>query len=383
MHLFTRPLLWFLLLLLSSCVQEYLPEVIDAANNYLVVDGFINGNGTTTIQLARSVKLSEKSSYPAETNAAVFIENQAGRRYPLQEVKQGIYTSPSQELPSGQNYRVHIRTRQGRDYASDYVLLKQTPAIDQVEGRLQPDGVQIYLSAHDESNQTQYYRWRYEETWEFTSAYESRYRYIGNNTVVRRTDNVYNCWRTEISTAVTTTSTVRLSQDAVRDFRLTFIPSNAERFKSKYSILVRQYALSQEEFDYWEAVKKNTENIGTLFDPLPSQIQGNVYCLSDEQEPVLGFVGATTEVQKRIFIGRNSLPFEWRVRDEAYKHCTGLDTYPNADKYSGYTIDDIFGDSVYRVPVGRLAGSEGYTIQTLNCVDCRLRGSNVKPSFWP
>ncbi|GAB3300107.1 DUF4249 domain-containing protein [Hymenobacter tenuis] len=383
-RLILRLLCWGMVMGASGCVQEYLPEVVDAANNYLVVDGFINGSGITTIRLARSIKLGAPSSFPPEAKATVVIESKSGLRYSLSETASaGEYTSVSQELPVGQQYRLRIRTRQGRDYASDYVLLKQTPAIDQVEGRLQPDGVQIYLSAHDESNQTQYYRWRYEETWEFTSAYESRYRYIGNNTVVRRTDNVYNCWRTEISTAVTTTSTVRLSQDAVRDFRLTFIPSDEERFKSKYSILVRQYALSQQEFDYWEAVKKNTENIGTLFDPLPSQIQGNVHCLSDEQEPVLGFVGASSVVEKRIFIDRLSLPFEWRVRDEAYKHCTGLDTYPNADKYSGYTIDDIFGDSVYRVPVGRLAGSEGYTIQTLDCVDCRLRGSNVKPSFWP
>jgi hypothetical protein len=40
-----------LLLSLGGCVEPYLPEVVDAPTNYLVVDGFINGNGVTRIKL--------------------------------------------------------------------------------------------------------------------------------------------------------------------------------------------------------------------------------------------------------------------------------------------------------------------------------------------
>ncbi|MEJ7664694.1 MAG: DUF4249 family protein [Hymenobacter sp.] len=47
-----------------------------------------------------------------------------------------------------------------------------------------------------------------------------------------------------------------------------------------YSILVRQYALTPEEFAYWDKLRKNTENLGTLFDPLPSQLSGNVHRLT-------------------------------------------------------------------------------------------------------
>ncbi|WP_460614965.1 DUF4249 domain-containing protein [Hymenobacter seoulensis] len=379
----TRSAFWSLLLALAlvavGCVQEYLPEVITSDNNFLVVDGFINGKGATTIRLSRSVQLSAKVTFPAETRATVSIESQAGPAYKLQETEPGVYTSPSQELPAGQQYRLRIRTSQGRDYASDYVPLKATPDIDNFEGRPTPNGLQLYISAHDESNQTQYYRWQYSETWEYTSAFRSGLTFDGTR-VVPRSENIYNCWRTENSTAIATTSTVRLTRDAVRDYRLLFIPSNSGKLRIKYSILVRQYALSQEEFDYWEAVKKNTENIGTLFDPLPSQIQGNVYCLSDEQEPVLGFVGATTEVQKRIFIDRLSLPFEWRTNLDGYEKCIGLDTFPS-DRWKGLTLQEYFEDPTQRIPVGVSGGF--YTSQSPDCVDCRLRGTPVKPEFWP
>ncbi|RSK49480.1 DUF4249 domain-containing protein [Hymenobacter rigui] len=381
MSAFMRLAIWSLLLLLTGCVEPYAPEAVTAPSNYLVINGFIDGNGTTRIRLSRSVQIASPSVFPAERRATVVIENQAGQRYYLTETDTaGLYTSKRLTLPANQNYRLYIRTSAGREYASDYTPLKIAPAFDQLEGRTQTNGLQLYLSTHDDQNQTRYYRWQYEETWEFTSAYESLYRYAGNNKMVLRKEDIYHCWRIEPSTTIVTTSTVRLSQDAVRDYRLLFIPRASEKLLSRYSILVRQYGMSQAEFDYWEAVKKNTENIGTLFDPLPSQIQGNVHCLSDAQEPVLGFVGASTVVAKRIFIERGSLPREWIPQQEGYEACTGLDHWPSI-KYQDYTMDDMFGDSVYRTPVTRVGG--GYTMQTIDCVDCRIRGTNRKPSYWP
>ncbi|WP_185817019.1 DUF4249 domain-containing protein [Hymenobacter metallilatus] len=382
MSALTRLLMGCWLLVLSGCVEPYTPEAVTAPSNYLVVNGFINGNGTTRIRLSRSVQISSPSVFPAERRASVAIQSLSGQRYPLTETDTaGLYTSKQLTLPANQSYRLYIRTTSGREYASDYAPLKLTPAIDQLQGRVQSNGVQLYLSTHDDQNLTQYYRWEYEETWEFTSAYESLYRYAGNNRMVQRKEDIYHCWRFIPSTTIVTTSTVRLAQDAVRDYRLLFIPLASERLLSRYSVLVRQYALSQAEFDYWEAVKKNTENIGTLFDPLPSQIQGNVHSLTDAQEPVLGFVGAATVVGKRIFITRADLPRDWIPQHEGYELCTGLDYWPNSIKYKDYTMDDMFGDSVYRTPVARQGTV--YTMQTMACVDCRLRGTNHKPSYWP
>ncbi|SNR75824.1 MULTISPECIES: DUF4249 domain-containing protein [Hymenobacter] len=391
MRISTHPIIWCLLLLLSGCVDSYAPEVIQSANNYLVVDGFINGNGSTTIRLSRSINIAEKNTYPPEINASVAIENKNGLRYSLQEDSAGVYTSPQQVLPVDQ-YRLHIRTSTGREYASDYVLLKQTPPIDNLEGRAQADGLQIYISAHDETRQTQYYRWEYTETWAFTSAYWSRWRFGKGNserrTYFRRTEDIHHCWRTEASALINTANTLRLSQDAVRDYRLKLIPSSSGRLQSLYSILVRQYAMSAAEFDYWEAIKKNTENIGTLFDPLPSQIQGNVHCLTDDTEPVLGFVGAATVVEQRLFVDRLTLPNEWHPQNEGYERCTGLNTLlHDSTERHGYNMYKFFADTTYRVPVTEIRDSRGTIIgfenQTPDCIDCRLRGSNVKPSFWP
>ncbi|RSK48434.1 DUF4249 domain-containing protein [Hymenobacter rigui] len=396
MALSTRTAYWLVLSLLAclaaSCVERYEPEVLKSGSHYLVVDGFINGSGPTSIRLSRSINLDNGTgTYPPETKATVFIENLGGTRYALAESPGGVYTAAIRQLPPGQQYRLRIRTSGGDEYASEYTLLKQTPAIDQFEGRVQADGLQLYISAHDNSSQTRYYRWQYEETWEFTSAYWSHWKFAKGTSQRRpyfpRTEDIYHCWRTENATLITTTSTVRLNQDAVRDYRLLFIPSSSKKLISLYSILVRQYAMSQEEFDYWEAVKKNTENIGTLFDPLPNRIQGNVHSLTDASEPVFGFVGACTVVEKRIFINRLSLPAQWWPVDEQYANCTDVATYIHDTLRLGKNMYEEFADTTYRIPINeirRLDGTIiGFTNQTPDCVDCRRFGTNIKPSFWP
>ncbi|HET9504531.1 MAG TPA: DUF4249 family protein, partial [Hymenobacter sp.] len=61
------------LLALAGCVDPYMPEVLDANANYLVVDGFINGAGRTRIQLSRTTNTASTSPPPAEKGARLTI----------------------------------------------------------------------------------------------------------------------------------------------------------------------------------------------------------------------------------------------------------------------------------------------------------------------
>ncbi|GAB3861026.1 hypothetical protein GCM10028822_39870 [Hymenobacter terrigena] len=45
-------LLWGLLL--AGCTDPYLPEAVQNPPSYLVVDGYINSKGVTTIKLSRT-----------------------------------------------------------------------------------------------------------------------------------------------------------------------------------------------------------------------------------------------------------------------------------------------------------------------------------------
>ncbi|KAA9338157.1 DUF4249 domain-containing protein [Hymenobacter busanensis] len=369
---------WLSLLVLGGCVDEFDPQVPETDRKFLVVDGFINSKGITTIKLSYTFGLKSAAAPPVETRAKLYIEAEGGTRYNLTEGVAGTYTTTPLTLDPAQKYRLHFTTAAGQEFASDYTTVKTTPNIDALTWKQEADGVQVYLSTHDASKQSVYYRWVCDETWEFTSRWNSMLEYL-NNQMVFRQEQIFHCWRIEPNTAIRLGNTARLSQDVVAEYPLLKLPISSGKLRIKYSVLVTQYAQTREEYEYWEMLRKNTESIGTLFDPLPSQVTGNVRCLSQPETTVLGYIGAYSATQQRIFIGRDELPREWIVPNVGYEECLFLDSVEVRNAASAFRTKKF-------LPVdGPMANSMGfqvYTGATAECVDCRLRGTNVRPAFW-
>jgi len=371
-----------LLLTIGGCVEPYLPEVMQAPNSYLVVNGFINADGPTTIQLYRTQNLSDGGPVPVEDRAIVMIQAEDGEQYRVHEEGNGVYVSDKHTLNFQKKYRLFIRTNKGDEYASDYVEVKQTPAIDAMDWAPVDRNVEIMVSTQDPNNKTWYYRWDYEHTWHYRSAFSTILKYEDGVVSYRSgtDEEIYNCWRTENSTAIKLSNSTKLSQDVISNYKILAIPYNSEKIGIKYSILVKQYALTREAYAYWEVLKRNTENIGTLFDPLPSQLPGNIHSLTNPAEVVIGFMSASTSQERRIFISSSDLPREWRTfYPTCYADTLFLDK--NVSNLKAY-----FGNGA-SIPVSEVYAENsptviGYTYAAKDCVDCRTRGTNVKPDFW-
>ncbi|RZK94082.1 MAG: DUF4249 domain-containing protein, partial [Hymenobacter sp.] len=281
-----RPWLFFLLLLVG-CIDRYTPDVPAAAQQSLVVDGYINGQGSTIIKLSRTYSVSTANNTPpAEAKATVYIQDDAGQRYPLTEAPAGTYTSAVQTLSPARQYQLRLTTANGRAYASDLTPLKVAPPVDKLSWRSNTDqGITVYVDSHDATGTSRYYRWDYEETWKFTTAFWSVADFVPRpapkqDTVVFSQIDKYHCWQSSLSTAIRQTTTTTLSADVVSAFPLVVVPP-FEKLRYGYSVLARQYAQTQAEYDYWELLRKNTENLGTVNDPLPARLAGNIHCLSD------------------------------------------------------------------------------------------------------
>jgi hypothetical protein len=109
LHTLTRWGARLLLVGLGGCVDPYVPDVINASTRYLVVDGFINGNGATRIKLSRTQDIATTTAPAAETKATLYIMSAAGARYALRERSPGFYQSDSLVLSPGQ-YQLRIST---------------------------------------------------------------------------------------------------------------------------------------------------------------------------------------------------------------------------------------------------------------------------------
>ncbi|GGF05572.1 DUF4249 domain-containing protein [Hymenobacter cavernae] len=382
-------LFWGIPLLLPGCIEPYMPAAISSPQSYLVVDGCINSQGVTTINLSRTYDIVTQTPPPVETKATVAIEQEDGPHYPVNEsTTKGTYTSPNLTLNTAKNYRLFIRTGAGQEYASAYVPVKTTPPIDNVAWRATDAGLNIYVNTHDDTKASQYYRWEYEETWEIKPPYSPIVEYKNRQIQDITTFFPATCWGNNQSTAIQISNTTRLTQDVVSDFLICSYPTTSERLRSKYSILIKQHAQTQEEYQYWELLKKNTENIGTLFDPQPAQLTGNVRCLSNETELAMGFVGAHSLEKKRIFISRMDLPQKWLIQS-GYESCVPPDTIfltkPFPPPPPAVTLQSYFGNPNY-LPIypvyDQMGAIIGYTAQSRDCIDCRTRGTALRPSFW-
>lgn len=364
-----------LMLSIGSCKQEYpLPKNAQDLN-LLVVEGLLNAAvGPTTVRLSRTVNPSDTASIRPELRAQVTVEGENSTVAVLVGNSGGEYTINQLNLNPSVKYRLRIKRENGKEYLSDFVPVQPSPAIDSVHWRRTNDGVQLLVTTHDPQNSTWYYRWEYDETWEIHSDFISNWQYVEPDVVIRPDPHaIYFCWRYDASRGIFVNSSAKLSQDVISSQPLNSIPSGSERISVRYSILVRQYALTEHAYQFWEIMKKNTEQVGTLFDPQPSQLLSNIHSLSDPEEAVIGYVSAGSYSEKRLFITRSQAS-PWNYRTGCTDRIIPLDSLKFFYEF-GFWIPL----EEWTAPSGFLGG---YVSSVRPCVDCTLRGSNIRPSFW-
>lgn len=364
-------------LVVFACKDPYQVKTRSSSKTLLVVEGYLNtGPGNTTISLSHSYVLDDTSRKTMESGANVTIEGKDNSIYLLPEVAPGIY-SAQLPLPGADiQYRLHIKTSSGKEYLSDYASTKITPPIDSINWVRTGKGVTIYANTHDQNNNTHYYQYLFTETWETHAHFISSLKYdTASQQILPRSEaeQVYQCWKSVPSSNIFLASSAQLQSDVIFEDPLVFIPAGDEKLSVRYSILVRQLALTKEAYDFFSLMKKNTESLGTVFDPLPSQVTGNIHNTADPKEQIIGLFYASSEVSQRIFIDNSQVPF-WGYNNGCY----GFEIKNDPDTIKKYV-------PAYQPYQAHMAGIIilGYYVSDIRCTDCTYTGgSTVKPSFW-
>ena len=372
--------LLMLTLLVYACVEPYDPPLRSEDVNLLVVDGFLNATeDRALVKLTRTLPVGSTDAIPAESGAVVWIEDDQGTAFLITETSPGRYEGNVPGAGTNAQYRLLIRTGRNREYASELVHILETPPIDSITYSGDPDGVQFEVNMHDPFGTSRNYRWTFEETYEYKARFNSQYMFEGEDLVIRRPDqSIYTCWRTDPSTDIIVGTTKHLKTSIVSKFPITFVPKESPKISVEYSLLLRQQALTDEAYDYWLNLERTTEHLGGLFDPLPSEVKGNLRSVTDPSETVIGFFDAATVQQQRIFVKRNELPPELTLVSR-YNTACELDTIPVGEISQVYKPTTFIVDAVY----GMGPFITGYTSSVRSCVDCTTSGGTTeKPSFW-
>jgi len=376
MHKSKLFLITIALVFLASCKEKFVPDISSPGTGYLVVEGNLTaGLGSTDIRISRTYPLNVTQSAQMERDALVSVEGSDGSNQPLPMTADGHYTSPQLLFAQGSTYKLRIKTTDGKEYLSDAVSPLTTPAIDSLGWKRDENGVGFYVNAAGTNDNSRYYRWEFDETWEIRSFFYSLYLYEKPRVRPRNypLEMVFNCWRYNASTSLYLGSTAALSSNTVHEKILHTIPPGDEKLSVRYSVLLRQYSLSREAYDFYELMRKNTELLGSVFDVQPSELRGNIHCINDNSAIAIGYVTAATVSSKRIFLDR---PVSWPFNE-------GCESFTVVYDSIGYYFDgggsipiDLAYDPVTGSPIGYLGSAP-------RCVDCTKRGGNLqKPAYW-
>ena len=214
--------------------------------------------------------------------AQVTVADDQGRSARFTSIGQGIYQTTDVTFRGevGRAYSLSVVLANGKRYVSKAVRMPDVPVIDSLyaqlvrtEFGLNHSFFHFYIVAKDPANQRNYYRWLAKVYGTLKCGSEYNWVPVENNAVTIRSDAYING----------------------NSFRQLVIKSPIYSTGPQF-VEVKQYAISPESYLFWNLYQQQNARSGSIFDPLPAPITGNILNTSDSTDVARGFfdVYATT-----------------------------------------------------------------------------------------
>ena len=387
-------LISFLLIIsLTTCIDPFYLE-LDDYESLLVVEGMITDElASNTIKLSRTF-LNVDASPDLVAHAEVYVLDENGVITVFHELEPGIYKSDSALFTGrvGGTYTLHIKTEDGLEYISDSCTMTAVPRIDSVyyeldselydDGKVEELGLRIYLDAENRDEASQYLRWEFEEVWKFRVPYPIFFQDLGYMEYKVKHVESDICWRYERSKQILIHSSVEQSSDLLSRKPIHFIASGmSNRLLKQYSILVNQYSLSQEEFLFWEKLREITESGGDIFEKQPFPIEGNIRCINNGDEKVLGYFQVSAVKKQRMYITQSQVN---ELDIPAYEYSCERIIYRTRQLHER-VYNDLMSDGyvLFWVEESEFSGPPiSFQFTSPECADCSQTGLPERPDFW-
>lgn len=313
-----------ILLLFNRCIDPLELET-DSDAQRLVVDGMITDEpGPYSVRLSRSKQYDayHDSWSVVEAGARVIISDNTGNQETLTETAQGLYqTSPDGIRGQvGNIYTLQITTKGGQQYTSAPETMRPVSPIDSLYFEVRPYfelneenvqvtryAVHVLLDAEDPASEKNYYMWRWKGTFRVSTQPWDYTEKVGGVRIPMPKDCCETCWVTANTNSINVLDDRLNNGTNLKRHLVTRIPVTEQAFGFKYHLDVKQYSLSEAAFNYWRILKSQIERGGSIQDPPPANVIGNMSSISNPNERVLGFFGASAATSKAFFVNRDEL----------------------------------------------------------------------------
>lgn len=366
-----------------SCVYPFSVDVNAVDTDSIVIEGDIVIGGTSHFKMSEMQVFEGTSHLQPESIPALFtVEDDKGGSYKANangDLK--LITAPADR-----RYRLHATNlMNGKEYVSSWQTILEPCEIDSLSYVTNAEGrsLDLSISLHG-SDDTRFYQLMMDEAWEYTTLYHATHYYLppsqdlpdefkstGMLARYENGENTYYCWKTHEIPELNVISTEELSENRLINERIHIVPASDDKLSYIYCLNVAAMTISREHHAYLKHLNDVSNYTGSLFSPNPSEMHGNIRCVNDTTEFVVGYIGAGKVSAARVFYDDNDHHFYER-------------------KHQTYELENLSPPMWYRswkygsmLPV---SGNpvQGYEWADKRCVDCTLAGGTKnKPDYWP
>jgi hypothetical protein len=371
----------------TSCVERYYLEEESIPTSRIVVEALITDHDTLQKVVLSKTSSPENPSHFPLTHCMVSIMDTNNNEFVFKEVSgspgtyQGIIDSS--HLRTGNRFRLGFILPTGEQYISDYEELIECPPVDSVyyeisaQPTIDPDvdilGLQFYMDLNASETDGRYYRLQIDETWEYHATWPINLYWAGRIVSVTEDYSRYYCYRTMPVDQIFILTTASFAENRYKGYTLHFVDNLTQKLMHKYSLLIKQYSMSEGAYYFWSNLKKNNQESGGLFDSQPALVRANVRNIDNAGEIVLGYFGVSSVKTRRIILSDiEGLSFEVDPLCTPREVNLGMVNWL-PEEWPVYLI--IYYDHFSGTNVLGMAGRE--------CFDCTLLGGTTeKPVYW-
>lgn len=372
--------------LAGSCIFDYIPATEKGEKDVvLVVRGDILIGEETTVSITYMSGIGAAST-GCQLVDAVYVESSEGTQYRGEADNSHIYHIDTRPAVENAEYRLVIETA-GKVYESDWQPVLQAAAIDSISFSISDDAstmtIEVSSSGSPESDH-RYYRWIARQTWKYHAASRPVHYYVPPGEVTLDgmvspsggiysypldVEDLYFCWKSAEVSDLLLGSTSHYSENRFIRHALYTMDCHDMRTQYLYSVQLIQEAIPEDAWRYYEAVRRNSSDVGGLFSPQPTEVHGNLHNRTNPGEWVIGYVCVTRPAVHRHFIDMRNLGFHKINR--------------SWETFEDFKVDSQYWEDYWRAGYLVSRVEEVVFWASKRCLDCRAQGGTKdRPDWW-
>ena len=317
--------------LMCSCITPINDFKLVNSQSFLTVEATLNYQvEPQKVKLYLSANELSASAFDPITKAKIYFLDEKGvKENLLESATEGTYLTPTKFAGRvGGTYTLYIETLDGKKYQSQPETMKPVPEIENLisrfevqdnyaKGELRRVGFNLYVDFQDPITLGDNYQWywkHYEKALICETCGDGTFDFTINSCVKTRLPPIktYNyrcdgdCWDITFSTDLNIFSDNYLNGQQITGKQVARVPFDDI---TPYYLQFEQRAITQNAYNYYQALDAQIQSNGTLFDvPAETKFSFNIKSTTNPSDKILGIFDVYSVRTKIFYIDRTQVP---------------------------------------------------------------------------